>query len=274
MSYHVAFTQDGPNERFTGYLNGEAIGSADLGGAFIGSHPNDNGIGAVNQNVYFHDDGPGNAPPRANGSFAFSGQISDVAIYNSVIDQAGFAARYEATSLPLSERFRQDTQVFLEQIDAVVEDASYRGIELLNSENLVVDFSREREEKSKLEVDGVDFSVEGLNLQDINFQNPTQVEEAIRSIREAIEQVRDYGSKLSNDFAIIGTRQDFTHNIINTLNAGASDLTDADLNEEGANLLAAQTRLDLSTTALSLAGQSNASLLQVFTGGGAGSVLG
>ena len=113
-----------------------------------------------------------------------------------------------------------------------------------------------------------------MNLQDINFQNPTQVEDAIKSIREAIEQVRDYGSKLSNDFAIIGTRQDFTHNIINTLNAGASDLTDADLNEEGANLLAAQTRLDLSTTALSLAGQSNASLLQVFTGGGAGSVLG
>ena len=274
VSYHVAFTQDGPNDRFTGYLNGEVIGSEDLNGTFIGNHPNDNGIGAVNQNVYFHDDGPGNAPGRANGSFAFSGQISDVAIYNSIIDKAGFEARYEATSLPLSESFRQDTQVFLEQINDIIEDANYRGIELLNSENLVVDFSRDREEKSKLEVEGVDFSIEGLGLQDINYQNPTQVEDAIKSIREAIEQVREYGSKLSNDFAIIGVRQDFTNNIINTLNSGASDLTDADLNEEGANLLAAQTRLDLSTTALSLAGQSNASLLQVFTGGGAGSALG
>jgi flagellin-like hook-associated protein FlgL len=129
-------------------------------------------------------------------------------------------------------------------------------------------------EKSQLEVEGVDFSVEGLNLQDINYQKPSQVEDAIRSIREAIEQVREYGTKLSNDFSIIGARQDFTNNIINTLNAGASDLTDADLNEEGANLLAAQTRVELSTVALSLAGQSNASLLQIFTGGGAGSVLG
>ncbi len=274
VSYHVAFTQDGPNDRFTGYLNGEVMGSADLNGTFIGNHPNDNGIGAVNQNVYFHDDGPGNAPPRPNGSFAFSGQISDVAIYNSIIDQEGMRDRYEATSLPLSESFRQDTQAFLEQINTVIEDANYRGIELLNKENLVVDFSRDREKKSQLEVEGVDFSVEGLNLQDINYQKPSQVEDAIRSIREAIEQVREYGTKLSNDFSIIGARQDFTNNIINTLNAGASDLTDADLNEEGANLLAAQTRVELSTVALSLAGQSNASLLQIFTGGGAGSVLG
>ena len=48
------------------------------------------------------------------------------------------------------------------------------------------------------------------------------------------------------------TRQDFTKNLINTLQTGADNLVLADTNEEGANMLALQTRQQLSTTALSL----------------------
>ena len=51
-------------------------------------------------------------------------------------------------------------------------------------------------------------------------------------------------------------RQDFTKAMINTLQTGADSLTLADANEEGANLLALQTRQQLSTTALSLASQA------------------
>ena len=51
------------------------------------------------------------------------------------------------------------------------------------------------------------------------------------------------------------TRQDFTKNLINTLQTGADNLVLADTNEEGANMLALQTRQQLSTTALSLANQ-------------------
>ena len=51
-------------------------------------------------------------------------------------------------------------------------------------------------------------------------------------------------------------RQDFTKAMINTLQTGADNLTLADTNEEGANLLALQTRQQLSTTALSLASQA------------------
>lgn len=263
ITYHVAFTQDGPNQRFTGYLNGEIIGTADLGGAFIGNHPNFNGIGAINQNIYFHDDGPGNSPARPNGSFAFDGQISDVAIYNSIIDQEGMRARYEATSLPLSEQFRKETQVFLDQVTGLTEDTSFRGINLLRKEEIVVDFNYER--TSKLKVTGQDFTLESLGLSDINFQKPSQVEDAIISIRKAIAKVRDFGNKLATNFAIIATRQDFTRSIVNTLKSGASDLLNADMNEEGANLLAGQVRLDLATTALSLASQSQQRVLSLFS---------
>jgi len=266
-SYHVAFTQEGGSAgdpgRFIGYLNGQEFGSEEITGT-IGNHPNFNGIGAVQQNVYFHDDGPGNAPSRPDGSFAFDGQISDVAIYNRIIDQPGMEARYNATSLPLSEEFRQDTLVFVEQIESLVEDTSYRGINLLKEEDAVINFNPER--TSKLKIEGQDFTISELGLDDIDYQKPSQVRDAIINIRKAIAEVRDYGSKLASDLSIIQTRQDFSRSVINTFKSGAEDLTVADQNEEGANLLAAQTRLDLSTTALSLAAESRRSILEIFSG--------
>ncbi|HPD82931.1 MAG: LamG-like jellyroll fold domain-containing protein [Alphaproteobacteria bacterium] len=261
VSYHVAFTQDGPNGQFTGYLNGQEFGSAAIG-SFIGNHPNQNGIGAVNNNVYFHDDGPGNAPARADGTFAFNGQISDVAIYNSILTNEEIALRYEATSLPISEQFRLETIEFLEQIDGLVEDSQFRGVNLLRKEELVVDFNRYN--RNKITVEGDDFGVEALKLDDVNYQKPSQVEAAILNIRKAIAKVRDFGNSLANDLNIIQARQDFTRNTILTNLAGADDLIIADQNEEGANLLAAQTRLDLGTISLSLASQAQASVIALF----------
>lgn len=267
-SYHVAFTQQGGSPtvdgRFTGYLNGVEFGSEIINGT-IGNHPNRNAIGAIAQNTYFHDDGPGNAPGRADGTFAFNGQISDVAIYNEVLTQEDMRARYEATSLPLSERFRQDIQDFLGQFQSIVEDTNYRGINLLANEDLVVNFNDQN--TSKLRVDGRKLTLEDLGLADVNFQKPSQVRDAIINIRKAITQVRDFGTTLANDLNIIQTRQDFSRNFINNYKSGAEDLIIADQNAEGARLLSAQTRLDLSTTALSLAAESSRSILEIFGSG-------
>jgi flagellin-like hook-associated protein FlgL len=52
--------------------------------------------------------------------------------------------------------------------------------------------------------------------------------------------------------------------MINTLQKGADNLTLADMNEEGANLLMLQTRQALGTTALSLASQQAQSVLRLF----------
>jgi flagellin-like hook-associated protein FlgL len=59
-------------------------------------------------------------------------------------------------------------------------------------------------------------------------------------------------------------RQDFTKAMVNTLQSGSDALTLADSNEEGANLLALQTRQQLSTTALSLASQASQAVLRLF----------
>ncbi len=63
---------------------------------------------------------------------------------------------------------------------------------------------------------------------------------------------------------ILKVRLDFTKDYASVLSAGADKLTLADLNEEGANLLALQTRQQIGIQALSFAGQSEQSVLSLF----------
>jgi len=62
----------------------------------------------------------------------------------------------------------------------------------------------------------------------------------------------------------VNTRLEFTSNMISTLSTGADNLTLADMNEEGANLLMLQTRQSLGVTALSLSSQAAQSILRLF----------
>ena len=62
----------------------------------------------------------------------------------------------------------------------------------------------------------------------------------------------------------VQTRQDFTKHLSTTLQTGADQLVLADPNEEGANMLALQTRQQLSTTALSLSAQADQAVLRLF----------
>ena len=70
-------------------------------------------------------------------------------------------------------------------------------------------------------------------------------------------QLRSQASAFGSNLSIVQNRQEFTKSMINTLQTGSDNLVLADGNEEAANLLALQTRQQLSTTALSLASQAD-----------------
>ena len=72
-------------------------------------------------------------------------------------------------------------------------------------------------------------------------------------------QSAQFGSTLST----VQTRQDFTKNLVNVLQTGSDNLVLADTNQEGANLLALQTRQQLSITSLSLASQADQAILKI-----------
>lgn len=87
---------------------------------------------------------------------------------------------------------------------------------------------------------------------------------AIAKLDKTISNVRAKASVFGNSVAVLQVRLDFTKTYSNVLSEGSDKLTLADLNEEGANLLALQTRQQLGIQSLSFAGQQEQGILGLF----------
>ncbi|CAA7618660.1 flagellin [Magnetospirillum sp. UT-4] len=185
------------------------------------------------------------------------------------------------------------------QIQRLVTDSSYGGLNLLNSSSSTLSVRFSDKSDSKLEVTGYNLNSSGLfintsntalgltsasvvslavsafgftqNLSEFQVTNASQqaclnsnIDTALKYLDSTISDVRAKAATLGNNVAILQTRSDFTTSYVNLLNEGAGKLTLADLNEEGANLLALQTRQQLGIQALSFAGQSEQGVLGLF----------
>ncbi|MCP5365744.1 MAG: flagellin [Hyphomicrobiales bacterium] len=159
-------------------------------------------------------------------------------------------------------QLEQDYDKLRTQIDELVADASYRGVNLMNGDDLTTYFNEDR--TSSLTSTGQIMTSAALGISAANFATATTIDSALTEVRGGLDTVRNFGSSLANDLAVIQTREDFTSETINTLEEGSDKLTLADSNEEGAKMLALQTRLQLGVTSLALASQSAQSVLSLF----------
>ena len=191
-------------------------------------------------------------------NFGFGGGAADAALAGN---SASEFFTFDGVN-PDVDQFEEDFNNVREQIDSLVEDSNFRGINLLSGDNLTTFFNEDRD--NTLETEGVDFTSLGLGLEEADFTNAANATDAINSVRDAVSDVRNFGQSIANDLSIVQFRRDFTEQTINTLQSGADDLVVADQNEEGANLLALQTRQALGTTSLSLAAQSQQAVLRLF----------
>ncbi len=159
-----------------------------------------------------------------------------------------------------------DYNALLDQIDQLASDASFNGINLLQSgSTLLVNFNERQ--TSRLNITGSNTSSTGLGMQRLtyaDFATNDGVKAAQAHDDRAMSTLRTTATSFASSLSVVQSRQDFTKNMINTLQTGASGLTLADTNEEGANLLALQTRQQLGISALSIANQSQQSILKLF----------
>jgi len=149
------------------------------------------------------------------------------------------------------------------QINQLATDASFNGNNLLSGDNLSVIFNEDG--SSTLSITGVTFNATGLGVSAStnNFQDDTSINAALTELDSAIATLRSQASTFGSNLSVVEVRQDFTKSLITALESGAADLTLADTNLEGANLLALQTRQQLSSTALSLASQADQNVLRL-----------
>lgn len=162
-------------------------------------------------------------------------------------------------------QFEGDFNSLRTQIDELAADASYQGINLLGGDDLTVNFNESQ--TSQLTIQGVTLNSAGLGVTSVNaddFTNDATIRSFIAELDGAISTLRAQASTFGANLGVVEIRQGFTDNMVNTLETGAAKLTLADTNEEGANLLALQTRQSLGTTALSIAAQAEQNVLQLF----------
>ena len=156
----------------------------------------------------------------------------------------------------------QQYQTILNQYDSLIKDSSYKGVNLLQDQDLKVTFNESR--SAWLDVKGKDASSTALGLTTMEWNSKEDIEKSIEELTAAMNQIRTMSAELGSYYNIVLNRQDFTENLINVLEEGADKLTLADMNEESANMLALQTRQQLATNSLSLASQAAQSILRLF----------
>jgi hypothetical protein len=153
----------------------------------------------------------------------------------------------------------------LSQIDTTAQDASFNGVNLLNGDTLKLIFDETG--KSTLSITGTTFNDAGLGLttlnQGIDFLDNSSANAVLNSLSSAALTLRSEASALGSNLSVVQIRQDFNKNLIDVLQTGSSNLTLADTNEEAANSQALSTRQSIAVSALSLANQSQQSVLQL-----------
>jgi flagellin len=169
----------------------------------------------------------------------------------------------------LSERSTLATQfnTLITRLDDLASDATYKGVNLIKSspDSLTVKFNETA--TSTMVVSGANMTASvGLSVAVAagTWATNSNVDTAATAITSAINTVRSQQKTFGSELSFLQIRSDFTSNMVRTLKEGAGKLVNADLNEEGANMLALQTKQSLATTALSLTTQSEQSVLRLF----------
>ncbi len=188
----------------------------------------------------------------------------------TLVAQAKSLAQAALASGSSTERGDYATQfnALMDQVDDLAGDAGYKGTNLLEDDDLTINFNENA--SSNLTVNGFNASTTGtgnLGIADVavdGWATDGGITASIGQLDDARTTLRTEAKTLSSDLSTVTIRQDFTDKMINTLSDGAANLTLADMNEEGANMLMLQTRQALGTTSLSLASQAAQSVLRLF----------
>ncbi|WP_232630634.1 flagellin N-terminal helical domain-containing protein [Methylobacterium sp. Leaf118] len=165
----------------------------------------------------------------------------------------------------------------LTQITQLAKDSSFNGVNLISngdaSNKLHIAFNEK--DTSNLDIQGQDLTSDGLDLKAIEansgatangqgkFLLDTDIKTTLSSLSAASDTLRSASSTFGSNLSVVQNRQTFSKNLINVLDQGAGNLTNADLNVEAANSQALSTRQSLGISALSLANQAQQSILQL-----------
>jgi flagellin len=175
------------------------------------------------------------------------------------------------------------------QFNELINDASYQGLNLLNSTTSVLNLQFSTLSSSTFKVQGANLLASAGHLfskgagataqaasalatalagikfsQVITGGSTSSYDTAFNKLNGAISIAQAEAQTLGGNVSLLQTRESFTAQYITTLSGGASKLTVADVNLESTNLVTLQTRQSLAIESLSIATSSEQAVLRLF----------
>lgn len=177
-----------------------------------------------------------------------------------------------------------------QNLNTLLNDASYQGLNLVNSTATALSLQFSNSTKSTLKIKGFNLQYSkvvtggksaGAASKTVSkashaatllvfsqwskVSNKTsKFDNGFQLLQNAIATVQADAASIGGNVTFLQSRLDFTSQYIVTLQGGASKLTVADVNEESTNLVTLQTRQSLAIQSLSIATQSEQAVLRLF----------
>ncbi|GLS42281.1 flagellin [Methylobacterium brachythecii] len=199
------------------------------------------------------------------------------ATYGTGNDTVGQSADITVAGVSTRNSLAQQYNSLLVQITQLAKDSSFNGVNLISSNattnKLHIAFNEK--DTSNIDIQGQDLTSDGLKLKAIgpnsgaavngqgNFLLDADIKGTLAGLGTASDTLRASSSTFGSNLSVVQNRQDFTKKIVNVLDTGSANLTQADLNAEAANSQALSTRQSLGISALSLANQAQQGILQL-----------
>jgi len=173
--------------------------------------------------------------------------------------------------------------VLAKQLDNMVNDASYQGLNMVNSTASVLSLQFSLSSTSVLTIHGFNQQISKLvtaqpvskasvlasflvsgTFSKASASGTSVFDKAFNTIQTAVFAAQAQAQSLGGNVTFLQTRLDFTSQYLTTLQGGADKLTVADVNVESTNLVTLQTSQQLAIQSLSIATQSEQNILRLF----------
>ncbi len=173
------------------------------------------------------------------------------------------------TSLDTTSRsaLNADFKSLRDQITAVVNNADFNGVNMVKSGGTTIYALANDSGSSKLTVAAEDLSLGGTNVTltaAASFSSATTASAFISVLDSDLNSVNTSLTKLGTGSNALASHLTFVQSLQTSLQTGISNLVDADMASESAQLQALQTKQQLGVQALAIANQSTSIMLSLF----------
>jgi flagellin len=173
------------------------------------------------------------------------------------------------TSLDTTSRtaLNADFKSLRDQITAVVNNADFNGVNMVKSGGTTIYALANDSGSSKLTVASEDLSLGGTNISltaGASFTTAATASAFISVLDSDLTSVNTALTKLGTGSNALSSHLTFVQSLQNSLQTGISNLVDADMASESAQLQALQTKQQLGVQSLAIANQSTSIMLSLF----------